>query len=652
MKAPAELTELGRARRRLNALLAASGLGGATSLAEGAAVASARPGVGLPQTLAAQATTGRWVHGFAAYGAPKYGPDFTHFEYVNPNAPKGGTIKLRNPDRRSSFDKFNPWTVRGNAPAGVMIWMVEGLAHLAQDEPLTMYGLLAEAIFVAPDFSSVSFRLRPQARFNNGDAVTPQDVVYSLTLLKNKGAQPDVQTRLEGITRAVVVDERTVRFEMKDKSREQAFIAGTLPVFSKKWGAGKALDEIVAEPPITAGPYLVDRVNMPRSLSFKRNPHYWAQDLPVRRGHFNFERVVYRNYTDDAVAREAFKAGEFDLYKEYRGRAWLRQHKGPKWDDGRIVKAALHTRYGAHLQSYNLNLRRPKFQDIRVREALGYSLNFEGSNKTGLYLRASSEFNNSDFAAQGLPGPGELKLLEPFRADLPPRVFGPPYVAPRTDDVPDGLRRNLLKARVLLEQAGWTLDGAGVLRNAQGEPFEIEYLEPLPSNLDDWRRNLLKLGIKLTQRVVDYALFNRRLVKYDFDMVTIAEPTFTLPQGSDLAGLWGSKAADEEGNNNYRGVKSRAVDALIDALNTAGTMDELRNAARALDRVVMWNFWQVPDLYHPVELFSHWNRFGKPAVQAHYFSADFLIYGFIEHGPWPLWTWWDKSLPAQPGVKG
>ena len=652
MKAPAELTELGRARRRLNALLAASGLGGATSLAEGAAVASARPGVGLPQTLAAQATTGRWVHGFAAYGAPKYGPDFTHFEYVNPNAPKGGTIKLRNPDRRSSFDKFNPWTVRGNAPAGVMIWMVEGLAHLAQDEPLTMYGLLAEAIFVAPDFSSVSFRLRPQARFNNGDAVTPQDVVYSLTLLKSKGAQPDVQTRLEGITRAVAVDERTVRFEMKEKSREQAFIAGTLPVFSKKWGAGKALDEIVAEPPITAGPYLVDKVDMPRSLSFKRNPHYWAQDLPVRRGHFNFERVVYRNYTDDAVAREAFKAGEFDLYKEYRGRAWLRQHKGPKWDDGRIVKAALHTRYGAHLQSYNLNLRRPKFQDIRVREALGYSLNFEGSNKTGLYLRASSEFNNSDFAAQGLPSAGELKLLEPFRADLPPRVFGPPYVAPRTDDVPDGLRRNLLKARALLEQAGWTLDGAGVLRNAQGEPFEIEYLEPLPSNLDDWRRNLLKLGIKLTQRVVDYALFNRRLVKYDFDMVTIAEPTFTLPQGSDLAGLWGSKAADEEGNNNYRGVKSRAVDALIDALNTAGTMDELRNAARALDRVVMWNFWQVPDLYHPVELFSHWNRFGKPAVQAHYFSADFLIYGFIEHGPWPLWTWWDKSLPAQPGVKG
>ena len=652
MKAPAELTELGRARRRLNALLAASGLGGATSLAEGAAVATARPAVGLSQTLAAQATTGRWVHGFAAYGTPKYGPDFTHFEYVNPNAPKGGTIKLRNPDRRSSFDKFNPWTVRGNAPAGVMIWMVEGLAHLAQDEPLTMYGLLAEAIFVAPDFSSVSFRLRPQARFNNGDAVTPQDVVYSLTLLKSKGAQPDVQTRLEGITRAVVVDERTVRFEMKEKSREQAFIAGTLPVFSQKWGAGKPLDEVVSEPPITAGPYLVDKVDMPRSLSFKRNPHYWAQDLPVRRGHFNFERVVYRNYTDDAVAREAFKAGEFDLYKEYRGRAWLRQHKGPKWDDGRIVKAALHTRYGAHLQSYNLNLRRPKFQDIRVREALGYSLNFEGSNKTGLYLRASSEFNNSDFAAQGLPSPGELKLLEPFRADLPPRVFGPPYVAPRTDDVSDGLRRNLLKARALLEQAGWTLDGAGVLRNAQGEPFEIEYLEPLPSNLDDWRRNLLKLGIKLTQRVVDYALFNRRLVKYDFDMVTIAEPTFTLPQGSDLAGSWGSKAADEEGNNNYRGVKSRAVDALIDALNTAGTMDELRNAARALDRVVMWNFWQVPDLYHPVELFSHWNRFGKPAVQAHYFSADFLIYGFIEHGPWPLWTWWDKSLSTRPGAKG
>ena len=627
-----ELDALGLARRRLAAALLASPV--VAQAATPAASAATAP----PETF-----TDRWVHAFAAYGPPKYGAAFTHFEYVNADAPKGGTTRLRNPDRRSSFDKFNPWTVRGNAPAGVLIWMVESLAHLVQDEPMTMYGLLAEAINVASDFSSVSFRIRPQARFNNGDAVTPDDVLHSFNMLRSKGAQPSVQTQLAGIARVVVVDARTVRFEMSEKSREQVFVAGTMPVFSKKWGAGKTLDQIITEYPIASGPYLIDKVDMPRRIEFKLNPQYWGRELPVRRGHFNFQRVVYRNYSDDAVAREAFKAGEFDIYKEYRARAWVRLHKGPKWDDGRIVKGSFATSFGYYQQAYDINMRRPKFQDIRVREALGYSFDFETSNKTKIFRRVNSAFNNSEFAAVGLPGPGELALLEPFRAELPPRVFGPPFVAPRTDDDPNGLRRNLLKARALLEDAGWKLDAAGVLRNAQGEAFEIEYLEPLTSNLDDWRRNLLKLGITLTERLVDYALFRRRLEKYDFDMVTIVDGSFTLPQASELKALFGSKSADDEGNSNYRGVKSRAADALIETMNSAGTVEQLRDAARALDRIIMWSFWQVPDLYLGVEQFSYWNRFGIPAVQAKYFSSDTLISGFIEHAPWPLWTWWDKS---------
>jgi len=644
------MNERGRARRRGLGLIAAVGMAPAlpwpaalaAPLAKAQAVAGAVAASAPGAPADGAAFTGRWVHGFAAYGPPKRAAGFSHFDYVNPDAPKGGTLKLRNPDRRSSFDKFNPYTTRGSAPAGVLIWMAEGLAHLAQDEPLTMYGLLAEEMLVAPDFSSISFRLHPKARFNNGDPVTPEDVKHSFDTLTGKGASPEVQTRLGGISRVQVLDARTVRFELKEKARDQVFVAGTMPVFSRKWGAGKKFDEVVTDYPITSGPYLIDKVDMPRRIEFRRNPDYWAQGLGVRRGHFNFDRVVYRNYSDQPVSREAFKAGEFDIFKEYGSRSWVRQHKGVKWDDGRIRKQSFETANGQGLQSYQLNLRLPKFQDIRVREALGCTYDFETLNKTGSFKRANSVFNNTDFAAQGLPSPGELTLLEPFRAELPPRVFGPAFVAPSTAGDPNGLRRNLLKARDLLEQAGWKLAPDGKLRNAKGEPFEIEYLSPADGGLDDWRRNLDKLGITLKEREVDFALFGRRLDEYDFEMVTIVETDFTLPKAGNLAAGYGSKSADDKGNANYRGVKSRAVDALIEAIGRAGTMEELRDAARALDRVVMWNFWQVPDLYASTQNVSYWNRFGMPKVQAKYFQADTYFNGIVEFAPWPLWTWWQK----------
>ena len=637
-----ELDDLGRARRRLAALLAI------TPWATALQAAPPPPVPPAPTAPTAPADggdfTGRWVHAFAAYGAPKYGPDFTHFEYVSPGAPKGGTLKLKQPDRRTSFDKYNPWTTRGNAPAGILIWMVEGLGHLSQDEPLAIYGLLAEAINVTPDFSGVTFRIRREARFSNGDAVTAQDVKHSFTMLSSKGSSPAVQTALAGIERVVAVDSQTVRFEFKEKAREQVFVAALMPVFSRKWGEGKAMDAIVTEFPITSGPYLIDKVDMPRRVEFKLNPDYWGKGLAARRGHFNFERVVYRMYSDNLIALEAFKAGEFDLIKEYRSRTWVRQHKGVKWEDQRIVKVDMPTAFGQYMQAYNINMRRPLFQDIRVREALSYTYDFETLNKTKVFTRVSSAFNNSEFAAQGAPGPGELALLEPFKAELPARVFGPPYVPPRTDGGPDGLRRNLLKARELLEQAGWKLDAAGVLRNAKGEAFEFEYMQPQASSNVDWQRNLQKLGIRLIDRVVDFALYRRRLQQYDFDMVTIAEGPFTLPEASTLSGLYGRKSFGEQGNSNFRGVNSRVADALIEAINRATTMQELRDAARAFDRVVTWSFWQIPDLYSGVENVSHWNKFGKPAVMARYFRADTLISGFVEHGPWPLWTWWDKSL--------
>jgi microcin C transport system substrate-binding protein len=590
---------------------------------------------------------GRWVHAVAAYGPPKYGADFTHFDYVDPRAPKGGTLRLRNPDRRTSFDKFNPFTTRGNSPAGILIWMVEGLAHLAQDEPSTMYALLAEAMYVEPDLSSISFRLRTQARFANGDPVTPADVVHSFVTLSGKEAAPNLQTALAGIERAVAVGARTVRFDLREKSRDQLFLAGTMPVFSRKWGEGRKFSEVTAEYPVTSGPYVIDKVDMPRRIEFRRNPDYWGRDLPARRGHFNFDRVVYRNYADFAVSREAFKAGEFDLFKEYGARSWVRQHKGVKWDDGRIVKRSFVTGYGQLMQAYIINLRRPLFADIRVREALVYTYDFETQNKTGVFKRANSLFNNSEFAAEGLPSSAELALLEPFRAELPPRVFGPAFVAPRTDADPSALRRNLLKARALLEEAGWQLDSGGTLRNAAGEPFEFEYLSPREGGLPDWEALLKKLGITMKERVVDFALYRTRLQKYDYDMIAIAGGDFTLPDASTLSAILGSKSADEEGNSNFRGVRSRAVDALLAAIGRAESMQQLRAAARALDRVVTWSFFQIPDLYNNLENVSYWNRFGIPAVQAKYFNADTYFTALNEFGPWPLWTWWDKRLEGK-----
>jgi peptide/nickel transport system substrate-binding protein/microcin C transport system substrate-binding protein len=583
-----------------------------------------------------------WTHAYAAFGQPKYPRGFDHFGYVNADAPKGGTINLRNPDRRSSFDKFNPFTVKGNAPAGMAIFMFESLTVLSGDELQTMYGLLAEDIAVAPDKSSISFRLNPKARFSNGDPVTAADVKYSFESQSGKYAAPGLQASLVGVARLVVIDDRTVRFELKDRTTDMLFTVGGLTVFSRKWaltpdGAPKRFDEIVSECPITSGPYTIAKADSGRRLEFRRNPAYWAANEGVRRGMFNWDRVVYRYYQDQAVAREAFKAGEFDIYKEYGGRSWVRQHKGPKWDDGRIKKDLFETSVGQGLQAYILNLRRPIFQDIRVREALDYTYDFDTVNRLKLFKRAESQFNNSEFAAQGLPSPGELKLLEPFRDELPPEVFGPPYRAPTTGRDPKRLRQNLLKARALLAEAGWKLAPDGKLRNAKGEAFEFEYLNPGEGGrLSDWQANLEKLGITLKERNVDFALYRRRLEEYDFDVVTIAGGDFTLPDATGLMTVFGSKAADEKGNNNFRGVKSPAADHLLKVMAEARTLDELRDAARALDRVIMWNHWQVPDLYASDEKASYWNKFGMPARRPLFFTID-TASGFLA---WPLETWW------------
>jgi peptide/nickel transport system substrate-binding protein/microcin C transport system substrate-binding protein len=616
---------------------------------------AARPEAAGPAPAAGTVSEPGWVHAYAAFGQPKYPRGFDHFEYVNPTAPKGGTLHLANPDRRTAFDKFNPFTVRGASPAGLEIFMLETLTITSADERMTMYGLLAEEMLIAPDKSAITFRLHPKAAFSNGDPVTAQDVKFSYDALTSPYASPSYQTSLtDGVKRIVVVDDRTVRFDLIDRTGATLFKLGGLYVFSHKWGLkpdGSRIrfDELLNEIPLLSGPYTVASQDSGRQIEFKRNPAYWAAGLGVRRGQYNFDRIVYRYYKDETVSTEAFKAGEYDIVKVYAAAIFARQHRGPKWDDGRIIKKSFVSNAGKGLQAYEINLRRPIFADIRVREAITLSYDFETNNRYHRLKRANSVFNNSEFAAVGLPSPGELKLLEPFRAELPATVFGPPYLAPRNDTDENALRRNLLKARSLLEAAGWKLADDAVLRNAKGERFTFEYLSATGQNTDQrmnpWRRNLDKLGISLPDRKVDYALFNRRLTDFDFDMVTIVEPSFTLPQVADYVDLYGSKAADQKGSGNFRGVKSKAVDHVLEAMATASTLDDFRDACRALDRIVMWNYWQVPELYSNFEDTSYWNKFGIPAVQAKYFQID--------NSPtltpllaWPLVTWWIKD-PAQ-----
>lgn len=593
-----------------------------------------------------------WVHGWAPYGEPKYPRGFDHFGYANPAAPKGGTIYLTNPDQRSSFDKLNPFTIKGQSPAGVTIFMFETLMQRSGDEPMTVYGLVAEEMQVAPDRSWVAFRINPKARFNNGDSVLAEDVKHAFEMLTSKDAAPQYRTALSGAERAVVVDARTVRFDLKQRTIDAVIQIAALPVFSRKWGQtpdgkSKPFDEIVDEEPITTGPYRIALTDSGRRIDFERRRDYWAEGLGVVKGFYNFERVVYRYYADGAVQLEAFKAGEFDMIQEYSARRWARVHTGPKWRDRRIKKEVFETSIGQGHYGYLFNLRRPLFQDRRVREAFDLAYDFPWINRYGQYKRVYSLFTNSEFAAQGLPSPGELKLLEPFRAELPPEVFGAPYVPPRTGESALITRENLRRARDLLTEAGYRLGADGVLVNAQGTRLEFEYLDAQDGGARTvavWQRNLEKLGVRLNVRRPDYALFIKRLEAFDYDLIPIRYPDFTLPSPLDVSDSFSSKLADEPASNNLRGVKSAAVDALLAAMTRATTMQELLDACRALDRVVMQERWQVPALYAANFRVSYWDRFGQPAQKPRYYTPDSALEPIP---PWPIVTWWIKPDPVR-----
>ncbi len=578
-------------------------------------------------------------HAFSLYDTPKYAPDFAHFEYHNPNAAKGGEIYLANPGAANSFDKFNPFSMKGVAAAGLTNLMFESLAIGSADEVATMYGLLAEDMTLASDRMSMTFRLHAKARFNNGDPVTADDVKYSFDTLMAKGA-PQFKMIFADVKQAVAIDARTVRFDFKTLNRELPLIVGGMPVFSRKWAAGTPFDKIQLVAPIASGPYLIERYDVGRSVVYRKNPDYWGAELPVRKGAFNFDRIVYRFYKDDVARLEAFLAGEFDVVVEYRAKNWARMYKGPKFENGELIKKTLKHQNGAGMQAFVMNMRKPQFQDKRVRQALGLALDFEWMNRQlfyAQYVRIDSFFSNSELAARGEPTPAELSLLEPLRDQLDPAVFGPVPVPPSTE-APASLRANLLKARDLLKQAGWEYrDGA--LRNAKGEAFTFEILDDqsaLSRIIAVYVRNLEKLGITVRQRTADFALVQKRMEEFDFDMTSQRFPDVTSP-GNEMFDMFGSKAADENGSSNYWGLKDPAVDKLVTALVRANTRAELVAAARALDRVLLHKHMAVPHWYSGTHRVAYRNRFGIPAVSPKYYQAD----------PYVLSSWWQVKPRKQ-----
>ncbi len=566
------------------------------------------------------------AHAFSQYDEPKYPPGFTHFDYVNPDAPKGGDLFLANPGRSTSFDKFNPFSLRGVSAPGLGL-MFESLATQSQDEVATMYGLLADDMVLAPDRMSMTFRIHPKARFNNGDPVRAADVKYSFDTLLDKGA-PFFKAVYADVKGAVVLNERTVRFDFRTLNRELPLVVGSMPVFSRKWAEGTEFDRIQLAAPIASGPYLIERFDVGRSMTYRLNPDYWGSDIPSRKGMFNFERIHFRLYADDTARLEAFKAGDFDVNVEYRAKSWARSYTGAKIRNGDIVMREFKHSNGAGMQGFIMNLRRPIFQDERVRKALTLALDFEWMNRQlfyNQYERLNSFFANSEMAATGLPSKEELRLLEPMRKQLDPAVFGPAPVPPSTA-APSSLRANLLQAVELLREAGWEYrDGA--LRNARGEPFRFEILDDQGSMsrvISVYVRNLQKLGMQVTQRTADFALVQKRLEDYDFDMMSMRFPDVVVP-GNELFDMFGSQAADQKGASNYWGLKDPVVDKLVEKLVLAELREDMLAAARALDRVLLHKHIVVLHWFSGVHRVAYWNRFGMPATLPLYYSADAYI---------------------------
>jgi microcin C transport system substrate-binding protein len=580
-------------------------------------------------------------HGLSIFGELKYPADFKHFDYVNPDAPKGGKASQIGPSGVTTFDNFNMFILKGDAAQGMEL-VFDTLMVRALDEPDAVYGLVAETADVAPDGLSVTFKMRPEARFADGSPLTADDVVFSFETIKAKG-HPAYAIPLRDVKSAGAVDAHTVRYTFEGALiRDLPITVATLPILSKAYYTTHDFEKTTLEAPLGSGPYKVGRYKAGTFVTYERRPDYWAKDLSVSRGLYNFDEVRYDYYRDRTLELEGLLAGNIDFREEFTSKDWATGYDRAPVKDGRIKLATLADERPSGAQGFFINTRRDKFKDVRVRKALGLVFDFEWSNKNlffGLYTRTGSYFENSDLKAVGPPTPDELKLLEPFRDKLPEAVFGEPVSPPVTDGSGNN-RAQLREAAKLLDEAGWKQTPQGV-RNEAGQLLSIEILMDSPSFeriIAPYVKSLKSIGVDASMRLVDSAQYERRMKDYDFDLTT-QRYALRLTPGVELKNFWGSKAAASPGSFNLAGISDPVLDELIDKIVQAKSREELIAATRAADRVLRAGYYWVPQWYKGAHNLAFWDKFSWPEVKPKY-----------ERGA--LETWWidaekEKALAAR-----
>ncbi|TYP66161.1 extracellular solute-binding protein [Stutzerimonas stutzeri] len=573
-------------------------------------------------------------HALTLYGEkPKYPPGFSHFEYVNPDAPKGGTLRQAG---FGSFDSLNPFINKGVAADDIGL-VYDTLTTNSLDEPFTVYGLLAEKIEKGPNNEWVRFYLRPEARFHDGEPVEAEDVVFSFETLISKGA-PHYRGYYADVEKAVIESPRRIRFDFKHAgNRELPLILGQLPVLPKHWWEGKDFATGSMEVPLGSGPYRIERAEAGRSVRYARVEDYWGKDLAVNRGFYNFDHINIDYYRDNTVALQAFKAGHFDYWLETSAKNWATAYDIAAVKDGRIIKEDIANHNPQGMQGFIFNTRRDRLQDARVREALGLLFDFEWTNRqlfNGAYTRTTSYFDNSELASSGLPSKQELSILEPMRGQIPDQVFEKPFELPKTNA--DGIiRAQQRRAYELLTSAGWKIENDQMV-DAEGKPVKLEFLlvqADFERVLLPYKRNLASLGIELELRRVDVSQYINRLRSRDYDMIVSGFGQSSSP-GNEQREYWHSASADNPGSRNYIGLKDPAIDVLVEKLVASDSRDELITRTRALDRVLLSGHYVIPNWHIKAWRVAYWSHLGHPEITPLYDVG--------------LMTWWNKPDVSKP----
>jgi microcin C transport system substrate-binding protein len=594
----------------------------------------------------AQTASPAWRHGASPFGDLKYPAGFGRFDYVNAKAPKGGSARQI---ALGTFDNFNPVVglVKGALVQGTDL-LYDTLLASALDEVSAGYGLLADALTYPNDFSSVSFRLRPEAKWHDGTPVTPDDVIFSFNALKK--SNPQAMANYRQVVKAEKTGTREVTFTFDGPGhRTLPQIIGQLTVFPKTWwegtdkdGKARDIDSTTLEPPLGSGPYRIKEFQPGRSIVYERVPDYWATALNVNLGINNFDELRLDYFRDATIAIEAFKAGAVDWRVENSAKNWATAYDFPAVADKRVILEEFSINNVAMMQAFTFNLRRPKFQDSRLRLAFNYAFDFESMNKEiffGQYKRTTSYFEGTDLAATGLPSAAEIELLEPFRDKIPTEVFKKAYTNPACEN-PAAVRDNLREALRLLKAAGYEIRDQALTNVKSGEPLTIELLSNVPlfeRVFLFYKPSLERLGIDVTVRTVDEAQYENRLRNFDFDIIIYAWGSTLLP-GNELRDDWSSEAADQPGSENIAGIKNPAVDAMIDRVIAAKNRADLVTAARALDRILLWSHYVVPQWNYNKLRTARWDRFGHPEPMPKYGIAAF-----------PSIWWWDADKAAKVG---